>query len=361
MPANLYLSPMPKVQLSIVSLVFYVLTISWSTKVASQTFEISGRVQDADTQEYLENVVVSLSDLKVKSTGGGYFFLKGIPADNYNLALSLQGYNTHQQKVVLNENRELGTIYMTKTGTNGTTAALHKTIRANNVIRLLHQRSNMQGGNMVYGIPPDPITTEGNTFLDSKWNPASLLLYRDQKVLDGYLVRYNIASNDFEFFNPENQNVSKMAGTRVQNVVWADTVYKVPRYFVNGMDYINGSAPILGFMEVLVEGEIPLMRRTAVVYKKANYNTALMVGNKNNKWIKHDIYYYASGKELVEVPGNRKKFFQVFGNKADIMAQYVESNDFSIKDPSAIFQIFTYYNAQFEGFQPIMDRLLKEY
>jgi len=351
---------MPKVQLFTISTVFYLLTVSWCTRVVSQTFELKGRVQDADAKEYLDDVDVTLSDFKVKSSHGGYFFLEGISADNYTLTLSIQGYNTYQQKVVLNENKELGTIYMTKSGADGTTAALQKTIRANNIINLLNQRPDMLGGNMIYGIPPDPITTEGDTFLDIKWNPASLLLYRDQKILDGYLIRYNINSNDFELFNPEDQKATKIAGTRVQNVVWADSTHQVPRYFVNGMDYINDGVPISGFMEVLVEGEITLMRRTELFFKEANYNEALMVGNKNNKWIKHDNYYYASGKELVAVPGNQKKFFQVFGNKSDEMTKYVDINNFSIKDPSAIFQIFTHYNSQFEGFEPLMHKLLNK-
>ncbi|WP_332910516.1 hypothetical protein [Algoriphagus boritolerans] len=94
---------------------------------------------------------------------------------------------------------------------------------------------------------------EGNFYLDTKWNVASILLYRDQTVLEGFRVRYNINSNMFELMEPENNLVTTMPGIRIQNIVWMDSAYKVPRYFVNGMDFKEDNTPISGFFEVLVE------------------------------------------------------------------------------------------------------------
>lgn len=327
-----------------------------------QTFQIKGRILDADTKEYIDGVSVTLRGTAFGevSSSGGNFTIEKVLEDKYTLALTLPGYNKYEQVIRLNKDLNLGDLYLVKYGAEGSGAALQKTIRANNITNLFNDRPNMIGGNAVYGIPPEPKKVEGNYFLDTKWNTASLLLYRDQQLLEGFRVRYNIVSNMFELMEPENNLVSVMPGLRIQNFVFVDSTYKVPRYFVNGMDFKDEGAPIAGFFEVLVDGELPLMRRTMAVFKESNYNTALMVGNRNDQIIKRNIYYFLRGKDIYEMPNGRKKIFAVFGDQAQEMSDYAEKNSIDLKDPSGLFQLFTHYNSQFPGFRPIMSQLLDE-
>jgi hypothetical protein len=342
---------------------FFCITIFLgSNQLFAQTFEIKGRIVDSETQEYLEDVSVTLrgTAFGVKSGAGGSFSIENVIEDKYILSLNLEGYNSYEQVVKLNKSINLGDIYLVKYGAEGSGAALQKTIRATNITNLFNDRPNMLGGNMVYGIAPEPAKVEGNYYLDKKWNTASLLLYRDQKLLEGFRARYNIVANQFELMEPESNLVSIMMGLRVQNFVWVDSAYKVPRYFVNGMDFFDEGSPISGFFEVLVDGELPLMRRTEAIFKESNYNTALMVGNRNHQILKRNTYYYLEGKNVIEVPTNRKKLFALFGDKAEEMEDFVNQNSLPTREPSALFQIFTHYNSQFEGFQPIMSQLLDQ-
>ena len=112
-------------------------------------------------------------------------------------------------------------------------------------------------------------------------------------------MRYNVISNMFELMEPETSLVSTMPGLRIQNIVWVDSTYKVPRYFVNGMDFKDEGSPISGFFEVLIDGEMPLMRRTMVILKESNYNAALMVGNRDDELIKRNYYYYLDDKNVI--------------------------------------------------------------
>ncbi|GMQ23563.1 hypothetical protein Aoki45_02450 [Algoriphagus sp. oki45] len=327
-----------------------------------QNFSIKGRLIDSQTEETLggASIVLRNTPVGVQSNSAGGFILENVMAEKYTLAISLPGYNIQERIIILDKDIDLGVIRMVKFGSEGTGAALQKTIRSANVSRLLVERPNFIGGNMFYGIPPEPKEVVGNFYLDTKWNLASILLYRDQQVLEGFRVRYNINSNMFELMEPENNLVSVMPGLRIQNIVWMDSSYKVPRYFVNGMDFKEDGVPISGFFEVLVEGKLPLMRRTMAVFKESNYNTALMVGNRNDEIIKRNVYYYLMGKDLYEVPKKRKDLFQIFGDKAEEMEKFVEENSLNIKEKSTIFQLFTHYNAQYPGFVPIMTQLLDE-
>ncbi len=332
------------------------------SQVFSQTFEIKGRIVDSGSQEYLSDVNVTLrgTAFGTQTSPDGNFVIENVVEDRYILAVNADGYNPYEQAVKLTQDLDLGLIYLVKHGAEGSGAALQKTIRATNITNLFNERPNMLGGNMVYGIAPEPTKTEGNNYLDTKWNTASLLLYKDAQLLEGFRVRYNIVANQFELMEPESNLVSVMMGFRIQNLVWVDSTHKVPRYFVNGMDFRQEGSPISGFFEVLVDGEMPLLRRTEAIFKESNYNTALMVGNRNHQIIKRNSYYYLDGKNVVPVPTNRKKLVALFGDKADEMEEFINQNSLPIREPSSIFQIFTHYNSQFEGFRPIMSQLLDE-
>jgi hypothetical protein len=327
-----------------------------------QTFFLKGRILDADTQEFVEGASITLRNTAFGelSDPAGNFSLTGLVEGKYTVAITKNGYNLFEKVIRLSENTNLGNLQLVKFGSEGTGAALQKTIRSANVSRLLVERPNFIGGNMFYGIPPEPKRVEGNFYLDKKWNLASILLYRDQQVLEGYRVRYNINSNNFELLEQETLQVTTLQGLRVQNIVWLDSTFKVPRYFVNGMDFRDEGSPILGFFEVLVEGELPLIRRTLAVFKESNYNTALMVGNRNDQIVKRNVYYYLRGKDLFEVPKRRKELFLIFGDKASQMESFINSNQIDLKEAGSIFQLFTYFNSQFPGFVPIMSQLLDE-
>ncbi|REG92742.1 carboxypeptidase-like regulatory domain-containing protein [Algoriphagus antarcticus] len=330
--------------------------------LVAQTLDIKGRILDSDSQEYLDGANVTLKGTAFGNitTGGGYFKFSNVTEGEYTLIINLQGFNRYEQVIDLKKELDLGKIYLVKFKAGGTGAALQHSIRATNIINLLNERPNLAGGNMIYGIAPQPTQVEGDNYLDVKWNTANILLYKDQKILEGFRIRYNITSNLFELISPGATQATVMPGVRIQNLVWVDSAYMVPRYFVNGMDFLDEGTPISGFFEVLVDGELPLMRRTMAIFKESNYNAALMVGNRNHQIIKRNIYYYLQGKNVIEVPSNRKKLFAIFGDKAEEMKEFANINELSIQDPNTFFQMFTYYNAKFPDFKPIVNQLIEK-
>jgi hypothetical protein len=234
--------------------------------------------------------------------------------------------------------------------------ALQKAIRAQNTAESLINRGDLSGsGNFisVHGLNPAPKQLIGNALLDENWNKSTFLLYKNQELISGYLVRYNIAENEFELMQVAAEKVYRLQASVVQNVAWIDSNTGKTRYFVNGMDYQEEGAPIAGFFEVLVDGEIPYFRRTKAILKKANYNTALMVGNPNDEIVKRDIYYYLEGNTVIEVPKTRKKILEVFPDKQSELEAFIKQNNLYFKDENDVIRLFEYYNSLFEGYQPL--------
>jgi hypothetical protein len=276
------------------------------------------------------------------------------------LLIKAEGFQSYQSQINVKKALDLGIITLYPLGYESPIGALQKTIRATNIAEMFVNRPNLLGGNAIYGIPPEPKRLIGNYYLDNKWNKASILLYKDKEIIEGYFVRYNISTNMFEVRLEDSEEVSIIPGLRVQNIVWVDSEHMVPRYFVNGMDLKEEGAPILGFFEVLVDGQMPLVRRTNASIKESNYNQALMIGNRDDQIIKKNTYYYIWDSEVKEVPRKKRKFFSIFGDKASEMEGFAKENNVNIKDPSSLFVLFSRYNSLFSGFDPIINRLTNQ-
>lgn len=329
--------------------------------LAQEKHSITGVLKNGVNDNLIKGAVITLREtaFAAVSKDNGQFLIENVYENRFVLNINVAGYQSYQAQINVKTDLDLGTITLFPLGYEAEEdMALQKTIRATNIAELFTKRPNFIGGNQVFGIPPEPKRLIGNFYLDTKWNKASILLYKDNEVVEGYFVRYNINSNNFELRADEADLVSTMPGLRVQNIVWIDNEHNVPRYFVNGMDLLEDGVPISGFFEVLVDGQMPLVRRTVASIKESNYNQALMVGERNDQIIKRNQYYYLNGKNLYLIPKNKKKFFKIFGDKSEELEKFVKENAVNIRQPSGYFTIFTQYNSSFEGFEPLIPKLV---
>jgi hypothetical protein len=328
----------------------------------SQNFNIKGILRNGANDEYISGATIILKETQyfALSDDAGNFTIPGVMPGNYVMTINFVNFQGYQSRIeIKDKDLNLGMITLFPYGFEDPSgAALQKTIRATNVAELFSKRPNFVGGQQVFGIPPEPKRLFGNFYLDQKWNKASILLYRNDEIMEGYLVRYNINSNNFEIRAENSNEASTLPGIRVRNIVLIDAEHKVPRYFVNGMDFRDEGAPIAGFFEVLVDGKMPLVRRTVATIRESNYNQALMVGDPDDRIVKRNVYYYLVGKNLFEVPKKKKRFFEIFGEKAEEMMAFAEENRLETKNEASWFSLFTHYNSQFEGFAPLVDSII---
>lgn len=327
----------------------------------AQTFQITGTVKHGITEEAISNATITIRETAFYAVSNqtGKFEISNVYEGRFVIQILIPGFEPYQNQINVKNNLNLGTILLYPLGMEEKTGdVLQKTIRATNVAQLFSSRPNLVGGNTVFGIPPEPKQLIGDYYLDGNWNKASILLYKNSEVMEGYLVRYQINSNTFEIRAEGSDEVSAIPGLRIQNVVWVDKDFNIPRFFVNGMDFKDEGSPISGFFEVLVDGQKPLLRRTVATIRASNYNEALMVGEKDDKIVKRNQYYYAVGKDIFMIPKKKKQFLEIFGDKATMISTFVSDNKLRYNDPSSWYSIFTYYNSQFEGFQPISNQLM---
>jgi hypothetical protein len=223
-------------------------------------------------------------------------------------------------------------------------AVVPPNIRASNTLDKLNDLDGLGMGDMLYGIPLPEGKVIGDTYLDTHWKNSSLLLYENDKLIEGFPVRYDILTDDFEVKSKNGIKVVK--GGKIKSFVWVDSVTKVPDYFVNAKDFRDeDNVPYSGFFQVLTEGSLPLFKKTEIDVKKADYNIQFNVGSHDDKILKKNDFYTLKDKLVVELPSSKKKIIALFGDKSEVMEVFIKENDLSIAKEDPLKIIFEHYNS----------------
>ena len=110
-----------------------------------------------------------------------------------------------------------------------------------------------------------PGGVKGSTYLDKKWNLATTLLFKSEKLPEGYPVKYELKENELEV---KASNGIKILDTKnIKSLVWKDSITQEPKYFISGSEYTDEGTPLNGLLEVLSDGKVPLLKRNFVVVK----------------------------------------------------------------------------------------------
>jgi len=219
-----------------------------------------------------------------------------------------------------------------------------KTIRASNTLYNLSDPGGLAARSL-YGIPLEPGRVIGNTYLNTEWKMATLLLYDGGKMIEAYPTRYEIENDQFEI--QTTSGVKVLNGKKVNSFVWLDSLTQVPHYFVNGKDLrMDDGVALSGFLEVLAEGPLSLLARTKITVKDPTYNVQLDMGNRDTRLLRKTVLYYLDGNVVRELPSSRKKFLPVFGNHASEVEDFIKINRLSLNEPGHVRAIFENYNGR---------------
>ncbi|HTF21709.1 MAG TPA: hypothetical protein VK658_26705 [Chryseolinea sp.] len=228
-------------------------------------------------------------------------------------------------------------------GVYGQSSAIPNNIRASYTMEGLADANAIGKNEILYGVPAPAGKVIGDTYLGTHWRKSAIQLYKDDRVVEGYPVRYDIQTDALDV--KTDAGVKVLEGKRIRSFSWVDSSRLDPVFFVNARDYKFEGSPLLGFFEVLVDGKVPLFKRTELHVKKADYNVSFDVGSRDDKILKQSSYYIGQQQTVVEVSPTRKKVIALFGDKANEMEKYMSDNDVSLKKEADLVRTFQYYNS----------------
>jgi len=220
--------------------------------------------------------------------------------------------------------------------------AVPNNIRAINTLDELSS-SSIKSSDLLYGIPIPAGELIGDEYLNQNWKKTTLLLYTQNKLIEGYRCRYNILSNQVEI---QTGNVERaIDGSKVKSFVWIDSENETPLFFVNAQDFkIKGSSQV-GFLQVLSDGRFPLFKKTAIFIRKPDYKPEFSMGSRDTRLVKRESLYYSRNNELVEVKTkSKRKFIEGFGELATEIDKFVTVNNLSLANEAHLILIFEFLN-----------------
>lgn len=218
-----------------------------------------------------------------------------------------------------------------------------KNIRAANTLDNLFDGNGLATSDNLWGIPLEPGAVVGNAYLNTDWKRTALSLYDADKMLKGYLTRYEIDRDQFDI--KTTFGIKVLSGKKVRSFVWMDSLTRTPHYFINGRDLKTAEGvPMTGFFEVLAEGDLTLLSKTDVIVKKPTYNEKLDMGIRDTRIEKKTKFYYLENDLLHELPSAKKKIIAVFGDHGDALQDFVKVNKLSWDTDAHLKHIFEHYN-----------------
>jgi len=223
--------------------------------------------------------------------------------------------------------------------------AIPPVLRAENTLDRLSTKDGLSQGDLLYGLPIPPGTIIGDTYLDKKWNRATILLYESDKVIEGYFVKYDIKGLSVEL---KAKNGIKLLDIRkVKSMIWLDSLSNLPQYFVNAKEYNEEGTPLTGLLEVVVDGQMPLFKKTYLWEKEPTYVVAFDVGSRDKKIYKKDSFYFGKGSDVTKIT-NKKNLIVAFGDMGPEMEGFIKTNKLDVSKATGVQKIFEYYNGKFE-------------
>lgn len=221
-------------------------------------------------------------------------------------------------------------------------SVLPQNIRAANTLDRLLDFDGINNYDVLYGIPLEERRVIGDTYLDSAWQKATILL-KDQKLLEGYMMRYDIRSNQLEI--KTRLGIKVLPGGLVRSFITLDSVSTAAKYFINAGSFKDSEGGVSdGFFQVLSDGELPLAKKTSLEIKKADYNIQFSIGDKDDQILKKEKYFYLKGNFFYEMPAQKKKLLPVFGKHSGEAGTFMKINKLSLREENHLKALFEHYN-----------------
>lgn len=219
--------------------------------------------------------------------------------------------------------------------------------RAQNYLhnRYTLERMGTQAANpnqIVTSMPPAPAEVQGDVYFNKTFNVSAFELY-DGRIVEGFLTKLDLNRLEFDVVTP--QGIRVLKGELIRSLIMIDSVTQAQSNFVNAKEW-KGKDPVQGFFEVLAEGEMTLVRKSEVIFKKADFHPALSVGSRDHQYVRKDQLYYVRNNEFFQLPP-KKNVMSIFGDRKKEMNAYLNKSSINLSRDSDIARLVAYYNTLF--------------
>jgi len=178
----------------------------------------------------------------------------------------------------------------------------------------------------------------GSPYLNDDYKKGYMIV-DDTLKISGLEFRYNIYKEEMEIhYNNEYKAIYKPE--RVNYVVFHNDTFIYS-------DYIHNDEMKKGYLKVITQGKLSLLKKYMCVLLEPNYNNAMSAGIKNYRYSKKEYYVLKKDnnkeKAITFKPG-KKQLYKLLPEKKEQLKSYIKKNKIHIKQESGLINLVEYYN-----------------
>ncbi len=189
------------------------------------------------------------------------------------------------------------------------------------------------GYNFIYNSNNLPKGIDGTPYL-TDWQKAELQLI-DGSVIYDLPMRYNVYTGQM-IFKKNDEIYGIGAPDSISMIKFNGSIFKYKGFVIN--DVFERT-----YYEIVIDDKASLYKKYDMVITPSNYNEALDVGNKNDRFTLKETLYLQKGDKLVELD-KKKKVMQFFSDKEKEISDYIKQEKLSYKDENDVIKLVEYYN-----------------
>lgn len=206
-------------------------------------------------------------------------------------------------------------------------------------------RNAVVDNGLIHQMESRPTGPIGTVYLNDDWKEALMILksgaISGAEQFNDLPVKLDLKSNAFDIST--DKGVKMLPGSKVARFEWFNAITREKEAYVNCDQFVLDDTKLMGFCKVLSDSGLMLVERAYIEVIKANYNAQMDVGSKEDRLVKKEKLYLVKDNKMV--PYEKKAFFSMLGDKADLVKRFVKENKLNISKQEELRQVVDYFNS----------------
>jgi hypothetical protein len=200
---------------------------------------------------------------------------------------------------------------------------------------------NPQPQGVISEMPLTEPKTIGTSYLFDTWHLGNIDLGENGMIRNQF-IRYDLANQFIEI--KFDSIIKAVDGIFVDNFSLVD-IDGLLRNYVNCNQYVYEDTRLLGFFEIITDGEYSLFLKTESVFIESDYVMQLDMGTRDHKIIKNEEYYIANNNGVIKVPKSRSNILEIYSS-TEGLKEFLKKEKISTKNASDLKKLVDFLNKQ---------------
>lgn len=188
-------------------------------------------------------------------------------------------------------------------------------------------------------VTPVVLTDIGKYHYDEKWNAGNIYL-KNGDTLTGYYMRYDLMRNHVEVII--DKLIQSIHGNLVEKFEWFDVERLRETRFISSESFAFDEDKPSGFLEVLEEGDVILLKHRKLIHLKDASSPTLVNDTNSDNTQLFDTYFLARGAKTIKISNRKKENLQFF--QSETLEDYLGKTRLRFGKEKDLKKIVKYYN-----------------